>query len=56
MSEESRFDIKIREDRIGRYFRKYLDEMVFAELTDDFMKKSSAGEALRDVYKRQGSA
>ena len=25
MSEESRFDIKIREDRIGRYFRKYLD-------------------------------
>ena len=49
MSEESRFDIKIREDRIGRYFRKYLDEMVFAELTDDFMKKSSAGEALRGV-------
>ena len=49
MCAESRFDIKKRDDRIGRYFRKYLKEMVFAELAEDLVKKSPAGEVLRGI-------
>ena len=49
MCAESRSDIKKRDDRIGRYFRKYLKEMVFAELAEDLVKKSPAGEVLRGI-------
>ena len=31
-------DIQLREDRIGRYFRKYLKKFVFVEFSDEFIK------------------
>ncbi len=42
-------DIQLREDRIGRYFRKYLNKFVFVEFSDDFIKKSKAGEYMKGV-------
>lgn len=42
-------DIQLREDRIGKYFRKYLNKFVFAEFSDEFMKKSKAGDLMRGV-------
>ena len=33
-------DIKIREDRIGRYFKKYLKKFVFSEFSEDYMRKA----------------
>lgn len=42
-------DIQLREDRIGKYFRKYLDRFVFGEFSEEFIKKSKAGELLRGV-------
>ena len=43
------FDIKTREDRIGRYFRKYLDRFAFVELSREFMERTPAGELIRGV-------
>lgn len=42
-------DIQLREDRIGRYFRKYLNKFVFVEFSDDFIQKSKAGEFMKGV-------
>ena len=42
-------DIQLREDRIGKYFRKYLNKFVFAEFSEEFMKNSKAGELMRGV-------
>ena len=42
-------DIQLREDRIGKYFRKYLNKFVFAEFSEEFMKHSKAGELMRGV-------
>ena len=42
-------DIQIREDRIGRYFRKYLNKFVFVEFSEEFMAKSKAGDLMRGV-------
>lgn len=42
-------DIQIREDRIGKYFRKYLNRFVFAEFSEDFISKSKAGDLMRGV-------
>ncbi len=42
-------DIQLREDRIGKYFRKYLNKFVFAEFSDEFMKQSKAGDLMRGV-------
>ena len=42
-------DIQLREDRIGRYFRKYLNKFVFAEFSEDFIARSKAGDLLRGV-------
>lgn len=42
-------DIQIREDRIGRYFKKYLDKFVFVEFSDDFIEKTKGGEIMRGV-------
>ena len=42
-------DIQLREDRIGRYFRKYLNKFVFVEFSDDFIKKSQFTYFTRDA-------
>lgn len=42
-------DIQLREDRIGKYFRKYLSKFVFVEFSEEFMKKSKAGDLMRGV-------
>ena len=42
-------DIQLREDRIGRYFRKYLNKFVFVEFSDDFIKRSKAGDLMKGV-------
>ena len=42
-------DIQLREDRIGKYFRKYLNKFVFVEFSEEFMQKSKAGDLMRGV-------
>ena len=42
-------DLKIREDRIGRYFTKYLNKFVFAEFSEEFLKKFKAADIMRGV-------
>lgn len=42
-------DIQLREDRIGRYFKKYLNKFVFVEFSEDFIQRSKAGDLLRGV-------
>ncbi len=42
-------DIQKREDRIGRYFRKYLDRFVFNEFSADFRAKIKAGDLMEGV-------
>lgn len=42
-------DIQLREDRIGRYFRKYLNKFVFVEFSKEFMDRNKAGELMRGV-------
>ncbi|MBP3385112.1 MAG: hypothetical protein J6M22_06610 [Firmicutes bacterium] len=41
--------MSIREDRIGRYFRKYLDKFVFNEFSADFRSKIKAGDLMENV-------
>ena len=42
-------DIQLREDRIGRYFRKYLNKFVFVEFSEEFIAQSKAGDLLKGV-------
>ncbi len=42
-------DIQCREDRIGRYFLKYLKKFVFVEFSEDYIRESKAEELLRGV-------
>ncbi|MCL2436462.1 MAG: hypothetical protein FWD00_00325 [Clostridiales bacterium] len=42
-------DIKIRQDRIGRYFKRYTESFVFDELSESYWEK--AGQGLVDVMK-----
>ena len=42
-------DIQIREDRIGKYFKKYLNKFVFVEFSDEFLAKTKGGEIMRGV-------
>ncbi|MDO4833878.1 MAG: hypothetical protein Q4A40_02445 [Bacillota bacterium] len=42
-------DIQLREDRIGRYFRKYLNKFVFVEFSEEFMAKNKAGDLMKGV-------
>ena len=42
-------DIQIREDRIGKYFKKYLNKFVFAEFSDEFLAKTKGGEIMKGV-------
>ena len=42
-------DVKIRKDRIGRYFKKYAKNFVFDEFSDSYLEK--AGKGLNDLMK-----
>ena len=42
-------DIQLREDRIGRYFKKYLNKFVFVEFSDDFIARSKAADVMKGV-------
>ena len=42
-------DIQLREDRIGRYFKKYLNKFVFVEFSDEFMASNKAGHLMKGV-------
>ena len=42
-------DIQLREDRIGKYFKKYLNKFVFAEFSEEFMAKSKVGHLMKGV-------
>lgn len=42
-------DLKLREDRISRYFTKYLNKFVFAEFSEDFLKTFKAADIMRGV-------
>ena len=42
-------DIKTREDRIGRYFKKYLKKFVFAEFSEGYMKKAKISGIMEGV-------
>lgn len=45
----SESDIQLREDRIGRYFRKYLNKFVFDEFSPEFIANSKAGDLMKGV-------
>ena len=42
-------DIRIREDRIGRYFRIYLNEFIFAGLSAGYMEKNGVADIMDGV-------
>ena len=42
-------DIQLREDRIGRYFKKYLNKFVFVEFSEEFMASNKAGHLMKGV-------
>ena len=42
-------DIQLREDRIGRYFKKYLNKFVFVEFSEEFMASNKAGYLMKGV-------
>lgn len=46
---EEEYNIQLREDRIGKYFRKYLNKFVFVEFSEEFMARSKAGNLMRGV-------
>ena len=46
-SEET--DIQLREDRIGRYFRKYLDRFVFVEFSDELLERSKVKDIMKGI-------
>lgn len=45
----SESDIQLREDRIGRYFKKYLSKFLFDEFSPAFMAQSKAGDLMKGV-------
>ncbi len=46
---DEELDIKLREDRIGKYFKKYLNKFVFAEFSEDFLKNFKSADIMRGV-------
>lgn len=42
-------DIQLREDRIGRYLKKYLSKFVFTEFSEEYMKKGGMTELMGGV-------
>lgn len=46
---EADVDLRQREDRIGRYFKKYLNRFVFDEFSDSYIERSKAGDIIKGV-------
>lgn len=42
-------DIKFRKDRVGRYFKKYMERFVFAEFSPEYMEKAGITEIMGGV-------
>jgi len=42
-------DLKEREDRIGKYFKKYLSKFVFDEFSEEYMVKAGIADIMRGV-------
>ena len=42
-------DLKIRKDRVGRYFKKYLNRFVFVEFSESYMERAGITEIMRGV-------
>ena len=42
-------DIKVRPDRVGRYFKKYMDRFVFAEFSPEYMEKAGIKRIMEGV-------
>jgi len=42
-------DIKVRPDRVGRYFKKYMDRFVFLEFSPEYMKKAGITEIMQGI-------
>jgi len=42
-------DIRLREDRIKKYFKKYIDKFVFAEFSDEFLEKSKVKDIMKGI-------
>lgn len=42
-------DIQLRDDRIGKYFRKYLNKFVFVEFSDEFLAKTKITGIMKGV-------
>lgn len=42
-------DIQLREDRVGKYFRKYLNKFIFAEFSEEFLAKTKYPDLMRGV-------
>lgn len=42
-------DIQLRQDRIGKYFKKYLNRFVFVEFSDEYIAKSKVGDLMKGV-------
>ena len=45
----SEMDIKVRPDRVGRYFKKYTDRFVFVEFSPEYMEKAGIKEIMDGV-------
>ena len=42
-------DVKQREDRVGRYLKKYMDKMVFSEFSDSYMRNAGIYDLMKGV-------
>jgi tetratricopeptide (TPR) repeat protein len=42
-------DIKVRPDRVGRYFKKYMEKFVFAEFSPEYMEKAGIKEIMNGI-------
>lgn len=45
----SEMDIKVRKDRIGRYFKGYLNQFVFDEFSSSYLTKAGVSDIMRGV-------
>lgn len=42
-------DIKKRSDRVGRYFKKYIDQYIFIALSTSFLSAAGIYDIMKDV-------
>jgi len=42
-------DIRLRTDRIGKYFKKYLNKFVFVEFSDEYLERSKVKDIMKGI-------